>query len=79
VAFNPEIKDYLLGTTLGGKAFLMKVNSVDGTMVKEQEIDLEMDNCINVAFNKKGSIAVVVGLSNESIALEFSRNISNPD
>jgi hypothetical protein len=41
----------------------MKVNSSDWTMVKEDEIDLEMSNIRNLAFDKKGDIAVIVGLN----------------
>jgi hypothetical protein len=38
----------------------MKVNKSDWTIVKEEEIDLGLTNCYNVAFNGDGRIAVVV-------------------
>jgi hypothetical protein len=41
----------------------MRVNSSDRTIKKVQEIYLEMWSCVNVAFNKKGNIFVVVGFN----------------
>jgi hypothetical protein len=32
VDFNPEMKDYLLGTTYFGKAYILIVNKTDWTM-----------------------------------------------
>jgi hypothetical protein len=45
---------------------------------KEDEIELEMGDCYNVAFNGDGGIAVVVGLSNQFVVLEVGRNETNP-
>jgi hypothetical protein len=42
--------------------------------VKEDEIDLEMGSCYNVAFNGNGRIAVVVGFYNQFVVLEVGRN-----
>jgi hypothetical protein len=48
-------------------------------MVKEDEIDLGMESCINVAFNGNGIIAVVVGIDSEFVVLEVGRNETNYD
>jgi hypothetical protein len=40
VAFHPEMKNYIIGTTNGGKAVLFKVNYLDWTLVKEDKIDI---------------------------------------
>jgi hypothetical protein len=61
IAFHPEEKDYLVGVSSGGKTVLLKVDQSDWSLVKEDEIDLEMGDCYNVAFNGDGGIAVVVG------------------
>jgi hypothetical protein len=53
----------LIGVSVGGKAVLLKVSYADWSLTKEDEIDLEMGNCRNVAFNGYGRIAVVVGTS----------------
>jgi hypothetical protein len=45
---------------------------------KEDEIDLEMGSCFNVAFKGDGRIAVVVGYSNQYVVLEVGRNETNP-
>jgi hypothetical protein len=64
----------LVGVSLGGKAVLLRVNQSDWSLVKEDEIDLEMGDCYNVAFNGDGGIAVVVGSSNQFVVLEVGRN-----
>jgi hypothetical protein len=46
--------------------------------VKEDEIDLEMGDCHNLAFNGDGGIAVVVGLYSQFVVLEVGRNETNP-
>jgi hypothetical protein len=46
--------------------------------VKEDEIDLELGSCRNVAFKVYGRIAVVVGYSNQFVVLEVGRNKTNP-
>jgi hypothetical protein len=46
---------------------------------KEDEIDLEMGNCYNVALNGDGRIAVVVGRDSEFVVLEVGRNETNID
>jgi hypothetical protein len=58
---------------------LLRVNESDWSLVKEDEIDLEMEYCINVAFNRNGRIAVVVGYFNQIVVLEVGRNETNPD
>jgi hypothetical protein len=45
------LKDYLLGVTVGEFAVLMKVNSTDWTMVKEEDLFLETGDFHNIAFN----------------------------
>jgi hypothetical protein len=47
-------------------------------LTKEDEIELEMRNCYNVAFKGDGRIAVVVGYSNQFMLLEVGRNETNP-
>jgi hypothetical protein len=47
-------------------------------LVKEDEIDLGMGDCFNVAFKGDGRIAVVVGYSNQFVVLEVGRNETNP-
>jgi hypothetical protein len=48
----------LVGVSGGGKAVLLRLNQSDWSLVKEDEIDLEMGECQNVAFNGDGGIAV---------------------
>jgi hypothetical protein len=72
-------KDYLIGVSREGKAVLLRVNESDWSLVKEDEIDLGMENCYNVAFNGDGRIAVVVGNSNQFVVLEVGRNEINSD
>jgi hypothetical protein len=55
---------------------LLKVDQSDWSLVKEDEIDLEMESCYNVVFNVNGRIAVVVGYSNQFVVLEVVR--TNP-
>jgi predicted nucleic acid-binding protein len=45
---------------------------------KEDENDLDMEDCFNVAFNGNGKIAVVVGYNDQFAALEVGRNETNP-
>jgi hypothetical protein len=52
----------LIGVSREGKAVLLRVNESDWSLVKEDEFDLEMALCHNVAFNGNGRIAVVIGL-----------------
>jgi hypothetical protein len=47
-------------------------------LTKEDEIELGMGDCINVAFKGDGRIAVVVGYSNQFVVLEVGRNETNP-
>jgi hypothetical protein len=68
----------LIGVSWEGKAVLLKVNESDWSLVKVDEIDLEMGNCNNVAFKGDGRIAVVVGYSNQFVVLEVGRNETNP-
>jgi hypothetical protein len=56
----------------------MKVNKSDWTIVKEEEIDLGLTNCYNVAFNGDGRIAVVVLYKNQLVVLEVVKNETNP-
>jgi hypothetical protein len=79
IAFHPEEKDYLIGVSIEGKSVLLKVNESDWSLVKEDEIDLEMGHCRNVAFNGNGGIAVVVGFYSQFVVLEVGRNETNPD
>jgi hypothetical protein len=79
VAFHPEEKDYLVGVSSGGKTVLLKVDQSDWSLVKEDEIDLGMGDCRNVAFKGDGRIAVVVGYSNQFVVLEVGRNETNPE
>jgi hypothetical protein len=72
-------KDYLVGVSLGGNAVLLRLNQSDWSLVKENEIELGMGNCYNVAFKGDGRIAVVVGYSNQFVVLEVGRNEINPD
>jgi hypothetical protein len=46
---------------------------------KEDEIELEMGNCNNVAFNGNGRIVVVVGRNSQFVVLEVGRNETNPE
>jgi hypothetical protein len=46
--------------------------------VKENEIELGMGDCRNVAFNGDGRIAVVVGLYSQFVVLEIAINETNP-
>jgi hypothetical protein len=56
----------------------LRVNESDWSLVKEDEIGLEMGNCYNVAFKGDGRIAVVVGYSNQFVVLEVGRNETSP-
>jgi hypothetical protein len=47
--------------------------------VKEDEINLGMQDSYNVAFNGNGRITVVVGYSIQLVVLEIGRNETNPD
>jgi hypothetical protein len=47
--------------------------------LKEDEIDLEMADCRNVAFKRDGRVAVVVGLNSQFVVLEIGRNETDPD
>jgi hypothetical protein len=58
---------------------LLRVNESDWSLVKEDEFDLEMGDCLHVAFNRNGKIAVVVGYFNQFVVLEVGRNETNPD
>jgi hypothetical protein len=46
--------------------------------VKEDEIDLGIDDCYNVAFNGDGRIAVMVNFTVKFSVLEVERNETNP-
>jgi hypothetical protein len=48
-------------------------------LVKEDQIELEMRSCNNVAFNGDGRIVVVVGNNNQFEVLEVGRNETNLD
>jgi hypothetical protein len=48
-------------------------------LTKEDEIELGMGLCHNVAFNGNGRIAVVVGYHSQFVVLEVGRNETNPD
>jgi hypothetical protein len=69
----------LVGVSNGGKAVLLRVNESDWSLVKEDEIDLEIVNCRNVAIKGDGRIAVVVGRYSEFVVLEVGRNETNID
>jgi hypothetical protein len=56
----------------------LRVNESDWSLVKEDEIELGMEDYHNVAFNGDGGIAVVVGFSNQFVLLEVGRNETNP-
>jgi hypothetical protein len=71
-------KDYLIGVSSGGKTVLLKVDQSDWSLVKEDEINLGMGSCRNVAFKGDGRIAVVVGLINSFVVLEVGKNETNP-
>jgi hypothetical protein len=64
----------LVGVSEGGKAVLLKVNGSDWSLKKEDEIELEMGSCQNVAYNGNGRIAVVLGYFNQFVVLEVGRN-----
>jgi hypothetical protein len=68
----------LVGVSKGGKAVLLIVNESDWSLVKEDEIELGMGSCMNVAFKGDGRIAVVVGFNNSFVVLEVGRNETNP-
>jgi hypothetical protein len=68
----------LIGVSHGGKAVLLRVNGSDWSLKKEDEIDLEMGECQNVAYNGNGKIAVVVGISSQYVVIEVGRNETNP-
>jgi hypothetical protein len=46
--------------------------------VKEDEIDLGMGSCRNVAFKGDGRIVVVVDSNSQFVVLEVGRNETNP-
>jgi hypothetical protein len=46
---------------------------------KEDEINLGVINCYNVAFNGNGKIAVVVCSPSQFVILEVGRNVTYPD
>jgi hypothetical protein len=48
-------------------------------LTKEDENDLVMGFCRNMAFNGNGRIAVVVGRNSQFVVLEVGRNETNPD
>jgi hypothetical protein len=52
----------------------LRLNQSDWSLVKEDEIDLEMGSCFNVAFKGDGRIAVVVGYNSQFVVLEVGRN-----
>jgi hypothetical protein len=52
---------------------LIKLNSTDFSINNETEINLGMTECFNIAFNKNGSIAVVVGFSSKFAIIKFGR------
>jgi hypothetical protein len=79
VDFHPEEKDYLMGVSYGGKGVLFKVKPSDGSMVKENEIDLEMRDCRNLAFNGNGRLAVVAGYNSHFVVVEIGRNETSTD
>jgi hypothetical protein len=68
----------LIGVSYYGKAVLLKVNESDWSLKKEDEIELGMGDCRNVAFNEDGRILVVVGYSNQFVVLEVGRNETKP-
>jgi hypothetical protein len=57
----------------------LRVNESDWSLVKENEIELEMGDCVNVAFKGNGRIAVVVGYNSQFVGLEVGRNETNPE
>jgi hypothetical protein len=69
----------LVGVSFEGKAVLLKVNQSDWSLVKEDEIDLEMGSYRNVAFKGDGRIVVVVGSNSQFVVLEVGRNETNPE
>jgi hypothetical protein len=69
----------LVGVILEGKAVLLRVNESDWRLKKEDEIDLEMGNCSNVAFNGDGKLAVVVGRFSQIVVLEVGRFETNSE
>jgi hypothetical protein len=64
---------------MSGKALLLRVNESDWSLVKEDEIELGMGSCYNVAFSGNGRIVVVVGFSSQFVVLEVGRNETNPE
>jgi hypothetical protein len=48
-------------------------------LAKEDEIELGMGYCRNVAFNGDGRFVVVVGSNSQFVVLEIGRNETNPD
>jgi hypothetical protein len=69
----------LIGIINSGKAVLLRVNESDWSLVKEDEIELEIGSCYNVAFNGNGKIAIVVGFNSQIVVIEFERNETNPE
>jgi hypothetical protein len=70
-AFHPKWKDYLLGVTIVEIAVLMKVNSTDWIMVKEEELFLETGDSNIITFNLNGLIAVLVSYYSKICVIEF--------
>jgi hypothetical protein len=52
----------------------LKVNESDWSLVKEDEIELGVDDCLNVAFNGNGRISVVVGFNKQFVVLDIGKN-----
>jgi hypothetical protein len=69
----------LIGVIYNGKGVLLRVNESDWSLMKEDEIDLEMGDCMNVAYKGDGRIAVVVGSNSKFVVLEVGRNETNPE
>jgi hypothetical protein len=69
----------LIGVSNGGKAVLLRVNESDWSLKKEDEIEIGMGSCYNVAFNGNGRIAVVVGFNSQFVVFEVGRNETNPN
>jgi hypothetical protein len=48
-------------------------------LVQEDEIELGMVDCQNVALKGDGSIAVVVGRASQFVVIEIGKNWNNPE
>jgi hypothetical protein len=57
----------------------LRVNESDWSLKKEDEIELGIGGCQNVAFNGNGRIAFVVGFNSQFVVLEIGRNEINPE